>query len=95
MSGVPSTKGDVVLPLGSLVSTGSLRPVCWEPSLRRGTPIWGKFLLWGSCGPFFRLLSEEWGGLAYIRLAGGLQREMGLGYGDLCEGEGSPCWWRG
>lgn len=48
----------------------------------------------GELWTFFILLSEEWGGLAYIRLAGGLQREIGLGCGDLCEGEGSPCWWR-
>lgn len=39
MSRVPSER--VVVPsLGSLVSTGSLRPVCQEPSLRR-CPIGG------------------------------------------------------
>lgn len=56
MSRVPSER--VVVPsLGSLVSTGSLRPVCQEPSLRRcpigGIPslgeLWTFFL-----GPSFR-----------------------------------------
>lgn len=74
MSRVPSER--VVVPsLGSLVSTGSLRPVCQEPSLRRcpigGIPSLGE--LWTF---FFRSLLE--GGDAQLILSWCLKKEMGL-----------------
>lgn len=48
MSGVPSARGDMVPSVGSLVSTGSLRPISRESSLRKGVPFGGKSYLGGA-----------------------------------------------
>lgn len=68
MPQVPSERV-MVPPLGSLVSTGSLRPVCQEPSLG-GIPSLGEL------GTFFRSLLE--GGDARLLLSWCLKKETGL-----------------
>ena len=68
----------------SLISTGSLRPLCWEHSLRRGSCL-------GDMSLIFRLLLVGCGGLASTRLVGiSEERSQPLVMGNLRRVWGSP-----
>ena len=68
----------------SLISTGSLWPLCWEHSLRRGSCL-------GNMSLIFRLLLVGCGGLASTRPAGiSEERSWSLVMGNLRRVWGSP-----